>query len=358
MATIKQIAKLAGVSIGTVDRVLHERGGLDPNTKARVQAAIKELGYVPNQAAQSLAVYKKRLHILCLIVESPLSPFFQAVNQAIRQKAESLNRAGVRVTLVNLMCLLGFDGDDKTAMAAVEPETIKNGFTDLLDGVNAVIYPDISFALGKWLTGILKERNIPWICYNSGSEDEKMLAFVGADYEKSGRIAMGLTALLAGSRTGVLVLSAGIDVTESYLKRMRGYCREGKEKYPGIRIADILEIPVDSEEQEEMLRNTFEKHPEIEIVYIINPGDYSICDTIRNLEKNGYAKSDIPVITYDLTEESSERLKNGSITAIMTQQPEVQGELPLDLMYKYLAFGEIPKKVCYTRQEIYIAQNL
>ena len=41
MATIKQIAKLAGVSIGTVDRVLHERGGLAPNTKARVQAVIE-----------------------------------------------------------------------------------------------------------------------------------------------------------------------------------------------------------------------------------------------------------------------------------------------------------------------------
>lgn len=51
MATIKQIAKLAGVSIGTVDRVLHERGGLAPDTKARVQAAIEELGYVPNQTA-------------------------------------------------------------------------------------------------------------------------------------------------------------------------------------------------------------------------------------------------------------------------------------------------------------------
>ena len=70
MATIKQIAKLAGVSIGTVDRVLHERGGLAPDTKARVQAAIEELGYVPNQTAQSLAVYKKRLNILCLYSQS------------------------------------------------------------------------------------------------------------------------------------------------------------------------------------------------------------------------------------------------------------------------------------------------
>ena len=58
MATIKQIAKLAGVSIGTVDRVLHERGGLDPNTKARVQAAIEELGYVPEEAAHPVHYHR------------------------------------------------------------------------------------------------------------------------------------------------------------------------------------------------------------------------------------------------------------------------------------------------------------
>lgn len=61
--------------------------------------------------------------------------------------------------------------------------------------MNAVVYPNVAYALGEWGTEIFKQRNLPWICYNSGSEDEGMLAFVGADYEKSGRIAMGLTAL-------------------------------------------------------------------------------------------------------------------------------------------------------------------
>lgn len=120
MATIKQIAKLAGVSIGTVDRVLHERGGLAPDTKARVQAAIEELGYVPNQTAQSLAVYKKRLHILCFIIESPISPFFHVVNKAIRRKADSLNQAGVRVTLVDMMDLFGAVSGDGWILRTVK----------------------------------------------------------------------------------------------------------------------------------------------------------------------------------------------------------------------------------------------
>ena len=150
MATIKQIAKLAGVSIGTVDRVLHERGGLAPDTKARVQAAIEELGYVPNQTAQSLAVYKKRLHILCFIIESPLSPFFHVVNKAIRRKADSLNQAGVRVTLVNMMDLFGAVRGDGWQRPETAVGLIQDQFLQLLDDVNAVVYPNVAYALGEW----------------------------------------------------------------------------------------------------------------------------------------------------------------------------------------------------------------
>ena len=59
MATIKDIAQKAGVSIGTVDRVLHNRGMVNEQTKQRILAVIKELDYHPNQAAQGLAGMSK-----------------------------------------------------------------------------------------------------------------------------------------------------------------------------------------------------------------------------------------------------------------------------------------------------------
>ena len=60
MATIKDIAREAGVSIGTVDRVLHDRGMVSPETKARILDVMKELDYKPNHAAQGLAIRKKK----------------------------------------------------------------------------------------------------------------------------------------------------------------------------------------------------------------------------------------------------------------------------------------------------------
>lgn len=60
MATIKEIANKVGVSIGTVDRALHNRGRVSEETKAKILTAMKELDYHPNDVAQKLTVNKKR----------------------------------------------------------------------------------------------------------------------------------------------------------------------------------------------------------------------------------------------------------------------------------------------------------
>ena len=71
MVTIKDIAKRAGVSRGTVDRVLNNRSGVNPETEARVRALIEEMGYRPNMAGQMLAVKKRRLHLASALMVTP-----------------------------------------------------------------------------------------------------------------------------------------------------------------------------------------------------------------------------------------------------------------------------------------------
>ena len=60
MATIKEIAALAGVSRGTVDRVLNDRGAVNPETAEKIRKIAKELDYKPNRAGLVLAAQKKR----------------------------------------------------------------------------------------------------------------------------------------------------------------------------------------------------------------------------------------------------------------------------------------------------------
>ena len=90
MATIKEIAALAGVSRGTVDRVLNNRGSVNPDTAKRIQEIADSLDYKPNRAGLVLAAHKKHLK-LGVILFSPDNPFFQDVLQGVRDKAAELS---------------------------------------------------------------------------------------------------------------------------------------------------------------------------------------------------------------------------------------------------------------------------
>ena len=61
MITIKEIADIADVSRGTVDRVINNRGGVDKKTEEKIRKIIDTSGYIPNAAGRNLALKKKKL---------------------------------------------------------------------------------------------------------------------------------------------------------------------------------------------------------------------------------------------------------------------------------------------------------
>jgi len=96
MPTIRDVAKTAGVATTTVSRVLNSSGYVSAATRARVEAAIEELGYVPNRIARSLRL--KRTHTLALVVTDITNPFWTTV---VRGVEDAANDAGFTVILCN-----------------------------------------------------------------------------------------------------------------------------------------------------------------------------------------------------------------------------------------------------------------
>jgi LacI family transcriptional regulator len=96
MPTIRDVAKRAGVAPTTVSRVLNNSGYVRASTRARVEAAIQELGYVPNRVARSLRL--KRTHTLALVVTDITNPFWTTV---VRGVEDAANEAGFTVILCN-----------------------------------------------------------------------------------------------------------------------------------------------------------------------------------------------------------------------------------------------------------------
>ena len=200
---------------------------------------------------------------------------------------------------------------------------------------------------------------VPIVTYNIDIENpDERLCFVGCDYRESGRIACGLTAII-NSCARVLIVSEDPGDIPSGKQRLEGFARE-KERYPQMQIAGTiyLQNPVfmDRDQLRRKVRHKLLQDPDIDAVYLMNPSDYSLCDVIH--EAAGDRK--MTVITNDLvTAEQMQMLRDGRITATITQEPEKQGKKPLEILFRYLTMDREPEHDWIkTRLSITIRQNL
>ena len=136
--------------------------------------------------------------------------------------------------------------------------------------------------------------------------------------------------------------------------------REEMLHYPNIEIVRELYTEeregLDAPMLKKRVRETLSEYPDITTVYLINPGDYSICNVVS--EAAGNTKR--VVITNDLvTDEQVAMIRDGRITATIDQEPELQGSRPLEILFDYLAMDRKPLNDWEKRKlSIIIRQNL
>jgi LacI family transcriptional regulator len=117
--TIRDVARLSGVSPMTVSRVINESERVRPDTRRRVEQAISDLGYVPSRLARGLS--RQRTGTLALIVPDVANPFFTLT---VRGAEDVARRAGYRV----LLC------DTRTDLS-VEREVIEEMIAHRVEGI-------------------------------------------------------------------------------------------------------------------------------------------------------------------------------------------------------------------------------
>lgn len=346
MASIKDIAREAGVSIGTVDRVLHNRGRVSDETKARIEAVMDQLNYKPNHVAQGLAVTKKKLNLCFCVLDSERNPFYYDIRKAAEKRAVKLKQYGVTVNI----CVIDPDNEMKNYLTKEV-----RGALDHADGIATIGF--VSSEFRKELKKAM-DRKVPIVFYNSRLDEIKPLAFVGCNYIDSGRLAAGIAARIGGKDAKVGVFTQGYELSKqmvSYTERMLGFQREIEERYPNMEIVDTRNISLETRQNEETVKEVLQRYPDMNIAYIVNPADYEICEELYKADKNHKIK----IITNDLVGRQIEMVKNDIISVTICQEPEKQGDQPLDILFQYLAYGIRPEKEdIYTRLSIHIAQNI
>src|SRR5262245_9622526 len=117
--TIKDVARLSGVSAMTVSRVINQSQNVNPETRRRVERAIAELGYVPNRLARGLS--RRKTGTIALIVPDVANPFFTLI---VRGAEDVARRAGYRIVLGDTRADLELERDVIEEMLAHRVEGI------------------------------------------------------------------------------------------------------------------------------------------------------------------------------------------------------------------------------------------
>lgn len=345
MVTIKEIAERAGVSRRTVDRVINNRGVVKPETAERIRQIIKELDYQPNPTGQTLAARRRNIKIAFCSVKGSKSVIHEEIRKGAIKKTKELEQLGISVQFYII--------DRDNPMTDEEIEQMINEFN--CDGLAVV--PGEEKVL-RLLISRAEAMKIPIVFYNKDNKDFERSCYVGCDYYKSGQLAAGLMGLCANREMKVAIMTIGIADSSpedaSYKHRVEGFKSEIKANYPQIQVVDHAYLGLDVFDYYDAVRKLMNEHTDINGIYLVNPGDYSVCDAIKKVIND----KEIRLITNDVTKEIMKYLEEGVVSATISQDPESQGGLPLQLLFDQLVLGKEPEKdIYYTDLNIYIPQS-
>jgi LacI family transcriptional regulator len=337
--TINQIAQLAGVSRGTVDRVLNNRGNVKPEVMAHVKGIAAELGYKPNAVAKALVTRKKK-YVIGILVNSIGNHFFDEILEGMEAAAESIEDFGI---LLAIKKIKGYSVEKQ--LAALEELCAQ--------GINALALTPIN---DKRIAAKLNEiaGELPVVVFNSDIEGVNKLAFIGSDYYKSGEVAGELMGKIAppDCKVGIITGSAHM---KGHNDRIRGFSDYIEEYFPSITVADIEANNDDEQTSYRVTKRMLQKVPGIAALYFTAGG---VEGGLRAAHELGFDKA-LKIITFDATPAIRKNLESGIISFTLCQQPYRQGYLPVRMLADYLVSGVKPERQNdYMDIEIKVKNNI
>ena len=299
-ATTKDLARAAGVSLATVDRVLNGRGGVRPATVERVTAAIRALNYVRDISAANLA--RSTEYKLVFLLPDHDDEFISMIHDAIAEANVSMAHERTTVSIVRM------PANDPHRIA----QEIDSFSADDVDGV-AIMAPETAQVRDAILR--LDSRGIAVVAFVSNQPNAKNAYFVGINNEAAGRTAGRLLARFIGERHGTVLAVTETMQSRDSLERRLGFDTIMAEYASQLRVRPSMETYADAARTATIVTAALRNNPEIAGIYLMN---HDISETMQVLEAQGIPENCV-IIGHELTQHTKARLVNGVIDAVITQ---------------------------------------
>lgn len=297
--TVNDIARAAGVSLATVDRVLNDRPGVRPAKMKAVQEAIDRLGYVRDIAAANLA--RGRTYRMAFVLPGTEGQFVQTLAQAVAQVER---QSDARTAIL----LRRYPPDDPHAIAAILAALPDQDVAGV-----ALMAPETPVV--RDAVRALRARGVPVVAMASDLPNSGRDRFVGIDNVAAGRTAgMLMGRFLGGGPGRVLVIGESMLLRES-LERRLGFDLILQARFPGLVALQTLETHGRAEELRAAVEAALVHAGDVRGIYLMGAGHRALSDTLAGMGLAGR----LTVIGHELTPQSRAALEAGTIDAIIMQ---------------------------------------
>lgn len=339
-ATMKQIAELAGVSIGTVDRALNDRGRINPEVKQRILDIAKAVNYTPNLVAKSLSVRKRNLK-LGFILHAQHNYFHDTIITGVHRAASELADHGVEILIQ----------EAKNNSAADQLRRIHTLLEENVSGI-AICPVDDDEVLEK-----LKEihaAGTPIVFVGGFSSNPNCLCHVGQDSYQKGRIIANLLSLML-PQCRLLVFSAPLHIFGPK-GVLRGLRESISTEYKDIILEDVIELSDDEFSNYEISKAALAAHPDANAVLFACDSVTGSLRALQETEANGHS---FRVITTFCSPEIQQALKNGLVDASVWCDQELTGYQSIRVLFDYLVGNQMPQQEnIFAEQHISLKQSI
>lgn len=306
---IKDIARMAGVSSGTVDRVLHNRGGVSESSRKAVEAILAEVGYRYNIHTSAVSL-KKEFNLVITTPGGSPGDYWGAVMSGIDHALNEFSDINIhcRQALYNQFdiysCRSSFE-----SILAMSPDAVIIGPTFASETVR--------------LCNDLDRAEIPYVFVDALIDGTSPVASYTTDQFACGHLIGKLLDAFTQSGSGFAICGTervGDERSNNTVARKKGFRAYFSEIGKADRIEETRFSIFNPKETEEHILKFLDEHSSVKGIAVLNSRGYVIADILR---RNG--RNDICVMSFDMTSNNVRCIQNGSISAVLCQRPELQG---------------------------------
>lgn len=339
---IKDIAKMANVSVGTVDRVIHKRGEVSQDSYERILTILEKTGYEPNLLARSLSS-NKVFKIIALIPDPSQDEYWQMADEGIRQAEQEWGHHRVNVQIVY------FDLYKKGSFTKVTKAAIKENPDGIL--LAPIFHHE---ALNFFET--CQQKNIPFVLFNNDIGDRNRLGFVGQDLYQSGQVGAELLQIDQKDPGTYAILHIYDDVSNStHLKEKERGFKDYFQNLKGQK-NKVISVDLNFTHRQSLEKNLMMLLSDKSLKGLLVTTSKGASVVSQMLERNG--KNGIRLVAYDLLQENLDYLKRGVIDFLINQNSKRQAFTGISQLAGYLVYKKKRASKYLFPLEIITRQNL